>query len=43
MRKPCLEAEILAVIEATDTLTESPDYELHQIMSQGLPTEVMGN
>jgi hypothetical protein len=26
-----LEAEILAVIEATDALKESPDYELYQI------------
>ena len=26
-----LEAEIIAVIEATDTLKESPDYELYQI------------
>lgn len=29
-----LEAEIIAVIEATDALKESPDYELYQITEQ---------
>lgn len=29
-----LEAEIIAVIEATDALKESPDFELHQMMEQ---------
>jgi hypothetical protein len=29
-----LEAEIIAVIEATDALKESPDYELHQMMER---------
>jgi hypothetical protein len=29
-----LEAEIIAVIEATDVLKESPDYELYQITEQ---------